>query len=87
MRESHRQDGTIGIFGDADDPDELVVEPRINSFIPIRGNSYCVCGAELQPWSLRHAVNGVELGCARCNRVHALISIGVPGASMIPALQ
>ena len=77
MRELYRRDGTVVIFGDANDRDELVVEPKINSFIPIRGNSSCVCGAELQPWSLRHTVNGVELSCARCHRVHGFISTGV----------
>lgn len=73
MRESYRCDGTVVIFGDASDRDEIVAEARINSFTPVRGNLRCVCGSELARWSLRPTVNGGELICTRCHRVQGFI--------------
>jgi hypothetical protein len=70
MRESYRRDGAVTVFGDTDDSDELVVEPRIASFTPARGSLHCACGAELHARSLRPAIGGAELCCDRCHRVH-----------------
>ena len=41
MRKSHRRDGSIVIFGDLDDRDELTIEPRIASFIPALSSLHC----------------------------------------------
>jgi hypothetical protein len=77
MRESHRRDGSVVVFGDADDQDELVAEARIQAFVPVPGNARCACGTPLQRWSLRHAGNGAEIGCSRCHRVHGFLELEV----------
>lgn len=77
MKISHRRDGSVVIFGDADDTDELIAEARINSFIPVRRAFYCVCGAPIQPWNLRRVGDGAELYCSRCHTVHAHLGLEV----------
>ena len=69
MREVYRRNGDVVIFGDAGDSDELVAEPQIASFVPIPGNSHCVCGAPLERWSLRPVSGGgADLICHRCHQ-------------------
>jgi hypothetical protein len=70
MRDMPRADGATAIFGD-DDQEQIIVEPIITGFLPVRGNSRCICGATLQPSSFRCVTpDGAELGCTRCHRVH-----------------
>jgi len=77
MREYARRDGSVVLTGDGDDRDLVVVEAVIAAFAPIAGNSHCVCGAELKPWSWRCvAADDVEIGCDRCHRVHGHLRLG-----------
>jgi len=77
MRELSHFDDCVALYADDDDADMVIVEPCLIAFAPVHGGAHCVCGAPLQPWSCRCvAVNRVELGCARCNRVHGVIRFG-----------
>jgi len=77
MYEIQRRDGSVALYGDGDDQDLVVVEPIIASFVPVRGNAVCVCGAPLQAWNWRCvAADDVELGCSRCHRVHGHFQLG-----------
>jgi hypothetical protein len=75
MYEVQRRDGVIVLFGDDGDNDEVYVEPAIVAFVPINGNLRCgVCGADVQPWSIRHVICGYELTCSRCHCTQARIT-------------
>ena len=75
MREMPRADGATAIFGD-DAHDLIIVEPIVTAFIPVRGNSRCICGAPLQPSSFRCVTpDGAELGCISCHRVHGYFKL------------
>ena len=77
MREFPCRDGSVALYDQDDDQDMIIVEPTVTSFAPVRGNARCVCGAPLEAWSLRCvATDAVELGCARCHRVHGHIELG-----------
>lgn len=77
MREIQCHNGSIALYDEKDDHDMVIVEPAVLSFVPVRGNARCVCGAPLEPWSWRCvAVDDVELACARCHRVHGHIQLG-----------
>ena len=73
MREVPRRDGTVVLFGDDGDNDEVYVEPAIDAFVPINGNLRCGCGADVQPWNLRRVPGGYELTCWRCHCTQARI--------------
>jgi hypothetical protein len=78
MHEVHCRNGTLVISEDADDGDRIIVEPTINTFSPVRGTLHCVCGAPLEPWSVRcTAADSAELSCHRCHRVLGTIGLGV----------
>jgi hypothetical protein len=75
MREMPRADGAIAIY-DEDGDDMLVVAPAAAEFTPENGNAFCVCGAPLRRSGWREAaIDSVELGCARCHRVHGRIRL------------
>jgi hypothetical protein len=77
MRELSRRDGAVILTGEGDDRDQVVVEAVVASFTPIRGNSFCACGAPLQQWGWRCvAADDVEFGCDRCHRVHGHFRLG-----------
>jgi len=77
MREVIRRDGSVALYADDDDDDVAVVEPIIAGFVPVRGNACCACGAPLESWGWRCvAGDDVELGCARCHRVHGHFRLG-----------
>jgi hypothetical protein len=78
MREQSRFDDCVALYDDDDDADVVVVDPVFIDFVPAGHEMRCVCGAPLQPWSLRTtgAVNRVELGCDRCHRVHGHLRLG-----------
>jgi site-specific DNA-methyltransferase (adenine-specific) len=44
MHEVHCRNGTLVISEDPDDGDQIIVEPAINVFSPVRGTLHCVCG-------------------------------------------
>jgi hypothetical protein len=77
MKISHRRDGSVVVFGDADDTDELIIEARVESFTPIRDGLQCACGAVLRAFALRDTVDGAELVCDRCHRIHGRIALAV----------
>ena len=54
MHDVLRRDGSTVILDDHDPDDAIVVEAVISSFAPIRGASYCACGAQHKRWNLRH---------------------------------
>jgi hypothetical protein len=71
-----RRDGRTVITADHDPDDAIVVEAIITSFAPIRGASYCACGAQHKRWNLRHTAAGTaELYCDSCHRVHGYIGL------------
>jgi hypothetical protein len=77
MCEFLRRDGAVVLTGGDGNEDQVIVEGVVTAFTP-RGNSHCVCGAALRPWSWRCvAADSVEIGCGRCHRVHGIIGIGV----------
>jgi hypothetical protein len=68
MHEVPRRDGIVVLFGDDGDNDEIYVEAAIVAFVPINGNLRCgVCGAKVQPWSIRKVIGEYELTCSRCH--------------------
>jgi len=77
MRESERYDGSVALFGDAGDTDELTAVAAIEDFVAVGTGLRCVCGAPLRTWSLRPTNNGAELCCCECHRVHARIHLSV----------
>jgi hypothetical protein len=77
MKISHRRDGSVVVFGDADDTDELIVEARVESFTPIRDGLLCPCGARLRSFALRDVADGAELVCHRCHREHGHLGVAV----------
>jgi hypothetical protein len=77
MREMLRGDGGVDLFDDADFDNRFptCVEPVAVDFIP--SGATCVCGAPLQPWSLRCVTTDtVELGCSRCHRIVGRFHLG-----------
>jgi hypothetical protein len=78
MREMRREDdGGVDLFDDADHDNQRPthVEPVAVDFIP--SGAVCVCGAALQPWSLRCIADGTaELHCGRCHRVVGRLHLG-----------
>jgi hypothetical protein len=76
VREIHRRDGCVKIYDEIDDKDELVVEPKILSFNPVRDHLFCACGAKLGPWSLRQTADGAELICHHCHH-NGRLTLGV----------
>jgi hypothetical protein len=77
MHEYLRRDGAVVLTGDDDDPDQVVVKGTIVNFTPSQHGARCICGAALQPWSLRPTSEGAELYCSRCHQVHGSITVGV----------
>jgi hypothetical protein len=77
MRENQRLDGCVVLTGDGDDHDQVVVEGIVTEFTPVRGNSLCICGAAMERWGCRPAVDGVEIYCTSCHRVRDMISLGI----------
>jgi hypothetical protein len=77
MREIQCHNGVLALYDEENDEDRVIVEPVVISFVPVRGNARCICGAPLEGWGWRCvAVDDVELGCARCHRVHGNIRLG-----------
>jgi hypothetical protein len=74
MREQHRRDGSVAIFGDLDDHDELIATATVREFHPTRDGARCRCGATLE---LREASAGLELYCFTCHQVHAQLNLAV----------
>jgi hypothetical protein len=73
---THRKGGLV--LRKRDDNREIIVEPIVGTFVPTRGNLRCVCGAPLEPWSLRSiTADSAELSCHRCHRVLGTIGLGV----------
>ena len=76
MREIHRYDGSVVLYGENDDNDMAIVEPVVVGFSPVPGNVRCVCGVPLQRWSWRPVdVDHVEISCDRCHRVLGIIEL------------
>jgi hypothetical protein len=74
MREYPRRDGSITIFGDLDDRDELMAVATVREFRPTRNGARCLCGGTLD---LREASDGHELYCTKCHCTHAHLSLTV----------
>ena len=75
MREMPLADGATAILGD-DEQHLIIIEPIVTAFLPVRGNSLCICGAPLGPSSFRCLTpDGAELGCNRCHRVHGYFQL------------
>jgi hypothetical protein len=77
MHDTLRRDGSTVITADHDPDDPIVVETVITSFTPVRGASYCACGAQHKCWNLRRTgADTAELYCDSCHRVHGYIGLG-----------
>lgn len=74
MREYPRRDGSITIFGDLDDRDELIAIATVREFRPTRNGARCLCGVTLE---LRAASEGHEFYCPGCHRVHAHLELAI----------
>jgi hypothetical protein len=58
MYEVPRRNGSLTIREDDDNGDQIIVEPVIGAFNPVRGSLHCICGASLEPWSVRNMEAG-----------------------------
>jgi hypothetical protein len=77
MREHTRRDGAVVLTGDGDDQDQVIVEATVARFTPVRDGLQCSCGALLRAFALRVTVEGAELSCHKCHRVHGHFELGV----------
>jgi hypothetical protein len=76
MYEVPRRNGGLTIREDDDNGDQIIVEPVVGAFNPVRGNLRCVCGASVEPWSVRTMEAGsAELCCPHCHRTLADITL------------
>jgi hypothetical protein len=77
MHEVQRRDGSLAVFGDDGDKDELIAEGVVARFTPTHGSQRCTtCGTTREP-ELRSTTTGAELYCGNCHKVFCHLDLGV----------